>query len=323
MRNYKRSILYLKLLWYYANFWTGGLIEELFYSRLATAYFYLKNYRKAVSLYEKSEKAHNHQDGNYTRYNSLYLGYAYLNLGNFVKAIEWFETHRKYDKNNFEVLAHLSWCYMLVNRPVEALDTCAIGAELEPENLGWHAESAKILIDLKRNDEALQQIALAKSKARDSIEMNLVEIIEHKFEGNHEAMIDTTKKVISELKNESSHAEVADLYLSMSDWQKEMGDKEGALTTLEKALKDIPYDAWVKNHLAMEYADREIKLDTALNIINEAIKYQPDNSIFIDTKGWILYKMGKKEESKIEIEKSLALNPDCKDTLEHYELIKT
>ncbi|MDX1904436.1 MAG: hypothetical protein SFU27_09790, partial [Thermonemataceae bacterium] len=56
---------------------------------------------------------------------------------------------------------------------------------------------------------------------------------------------------LSELKNKSS--QVADLYLSMTDWQKEIGDKEGALITLENALKAIPDDAWVKNHLAMEH----------------------------------------------------------------------
>jgi hypothetical protein len=33
--------------------------------------------------------------------------------------------------------------------------------------------------------------------------------------------------------------------------------------------------------------------------------------------------MGRKEEAKREIEKSLALNPDCKDTKEHYKLMLT
>lgn len=323
MRSFKRIKLYLKLIWYHAVFWSFPTLEETYYSQLATVYFYLHKYRKSISLYEKSEKSHNNQDGSYTKYNSIYLGYSYLNLGDFVKAFEWFEINRKYDKKNLEILAHLGWCYALTNQPQEALRIYSVGAELEPENPRWHAESAKVLIELKQNDEALKQIELAKPKAKDSIDKGLVEIIEHKLNRNNQGAIDTSMKVISELKNNSSHADVADLYMSISEWQKEIGDKEGALTTLETALKDIPYDAWIKNHLAMEYADREIKLDLALRVIEEAIEYQPDNSLFIDTKGWVLYKMGKKEEARKEIEKSLKLNPDYKDTLEHYELIKT
>ena len=95
------------------------------------------------------------------------------------------------------------------------------------------------------------------------------------------------------------------------------------INILEKAYEDNSKDLWVINQLAMEYADQEIKLDKALELIDKALIYQPENSIFIDTKGWILYKMGRKEESKLEIEKSLALNPDCKDTQKHYKKIMT
>jgi hypothetical protein len=40
----------------------------------------------------------------------------------------------------------------------------------------------------------------------------------------------------------------------------------------------------------------------------------------MDTKGWILFKMGRKQEAKLEIEKSFALNPESKGTHEHYKL---
>ncbi len=323
MRNYKRYIQYLKLVWYHANFWTGGYIEETFYLHVGTVYFYLENYRKAISSYKKSEKAHNYRDGNYTKYNSLYLGYSYLNLGNFIKAIEWFETYKKYNRENLEVLEYLGWCYLLVNRPLDALETYTIGAELEKTNPEWNTRSAIILIESKCNDEALKHIKLAKSKARDPIEKNFIEIVENKFEGNHRGTIDATKQIIVELKNEPSYSNVADFYLLIPDCQKKLEDMEGALKTLEQTLKDVPYDAWVKNDLAMEYADRDIKLDIALTIINEAIEYQPDNPFFIDTKGWVLFKKGRKDEAKTEIEKSLELNPNCKETLEHYELLKT
>jgi tetratricopeptide (TPR) repeat protein len=107
----------------------------------------------------------------------------------------------------------------------------------------------------------------------------------------------------------------------LSRYQREYRDIRGVLSTVEKVLEDNPTDLWVINEVAIEYADQGIKIEKTLKLINKALKFQPENSIFIDTKGWILYKMGKKEEAKLEINKSLALNPDCKDTQEHYKLI--
>jgi Flp pilus assembly protein TadD len=106
-------------------------------------------------------------------------------------------------------------------------------------------------------------------------------------------------------------------------YQREYGDLKGVLSTVGKVFEENPNDLWVINEVAIEYADQEIKLEEALKLINKALMYQPENSIFIDTKGWILYKMGREEEAKLEIEKSLALNPDCKDTQEHYKVIMT
>ena len=77
-------------------------------------------------------------------------------------------------------------------------------------------------------------------------------------------------------------------------------------------------DLWLINELAMEYADQNVKHEDALNLINSALKYEPLNSIFIDTKGWILFKMNKKEEAKMLFQKSLNLNPNYKDAKEHY-----
>lgn len=113
----------------------------------------------------------------------------------------------------------------------------------------------------------------------------------------------------------------ADCYVLMARYQREINGRAGVINSLKKTFENNPTDIWLSNELAMEYADQEIKLDEALAMMEKALMYQPDNSVFLDTKGWILFKMGKK--AKREIEKSLALNPDCKDTKEHYNLMLT
>jgi tetratricopeptide (TPR) repeat protein len=74
--------------------------------------------------------------------------------------------------------------------------------------------------------------------------------------------------------------------------------------------------------IAMEYAEQNTKLERTLTLINHALEYQPDNSIFLDTKGWILFIMGKHEEAMDFIQKSLDMNPNNKEALEHIETIQ-
>lgn len=176
MKSFNKTILHLKLIWNHIVFWSFPTPEEDYYLRLGTIYFYLGKYRKAISLLEKSEKAHNHQDAAYSKYNCFYLGYCYLNLGNFGKAIENFERYLKFEKNP-ELLHYLSWLYMLANRFSDALETCLLGAKIEPALSAWNFECARILMGLTRNNEAIEHIKLAETKAKDENEKRMLETI--------------------------------------------------------------------------------------------------------------------------------------------------
>ena len=322
INSFNKTVLYLRLIWNHIVFWSFPTPEEDYYLRLGTIYFYLEKYRKAISLLEKSEKAHNHQAAAYSKYNCFYLGYCYLNLGNFQKTIENFERHLRFEKNP-ELLHCLSWLYMLINRPSDALETCLRGAKAEPASSSWHFECARILLELNRNDEASEHIKLAETKAKDDNERNMIEAIKYKYAGQTDKAINSLGNIILRNSPKLEPAQKADFYVLMARYQREMSDPAGVINSLKKAFENNPTDVWLTNELAMEYADQEIKLAEALAMMDKALKYQPDNSVFIDTKGWILFKMGRKEEARREIEKSLALNPDCKDTREHYKLMLT
>ena len=253
------------------------------------------------------------------------MGYCCLNLGNFVKAIEYFENVLRF-KNDPELLGYVSWCYMLINRPSDALEACRRGAKLNPDSSAWHMESARILMELSRKDEALEDLKLAETKAQDADERKIIKSLKSNIEGRLDKAIETIKDVILNMDTNPRTLmlkQKADCYVMMSRYQRDVNDLGGVLYSLEKALEYNPKNIWIVNELAMEYADQEVKLDEALTLINRALVSQSENSIFMDTKGWILFKMGRKQEAKLEIERSLALNPESKDTSEHYKLMTT
>jgi len=50
------------------------------------------------------------------------------------------------------------------------------------------------------------------------------------------------------------------------------------------------------------------------------LRYQPENSIFLDTKGWVLFKLGRRDEAKAVLERCLELLPNYEDAREHYKI---
>jgi len=95
-------------------------------------------------------------------------------------------------------------------------------------------------------------------------------------------------------------------YLGLQEWKH--GSKQGARSHFELASTLNPGFAIISNNLAMAIAavsDQKDELDKALLIMDELIKAQPENPFFLDTRGHVLGKMGRLEESARDLERSL------------------
>lgn len=86
----------------------------------------------------------------------------------------------------------------------------------------------------------------------------------------------------------------------------------------EKALMLSPNpDALTLNNYAYSLADRNKDLEKAKKLSLQALETEPDNYSFLDTYGWICYKLGNYQEALEYLKKSLALGQENPETLEH------
>lgn len=86
----------------------------------------------------------------------------------------------------------------------------------------------------------------------------------------------------------------------------------------EKALMLSPNpDALTLNNYAYSLADRNKDLEKAKKLSQQALEAEPDNYSFLDTYGWICYKLGNYQEALDYLKKSLALGQENPETLEH------
>ena len=70
------------------------------------------------------------------------------------------------------------------------------------------------------------------------------------------------------------------------------GQFDEAVTVMEKILELTPDHSQALNYLGYMLADKGVRLKYARNLIERALDISPDNGAFIDSYGWVLYKMG-------------------------------
>ena len=73
----------------------------------------------------------------------------------------------------------------------------------------------------------------------------------------------------------------------------------------EKALAMAPNNPIILNNYSYYLSLREEKLDLAERYIKRCIAMEPNSSTFLDTYGWVLYKLGRVDEAIIMIEKAM------------------
>ena len=73
------------------------------------------------------------------------------------------------------------------------------------------------------------------------------------------------------------------------------GDMAGAEEALRDLLKRDPKDATALNYLGYMFAERGQRLDEAVELVQRALKLEPENPSFLDSLGWAYFKQGKLE----------------------------
>jgi tetratricopeptide (TPR) repeat protein len=93
-----------------------------------------------------------------------------------------------------------------------------------------------------------------------------------------------------------------------------LAEKLGRLETLETNLRKLialkPDSAQAYNALGYSYADRNLRLPEARELIEKALKLSPDDPFILDSMGWVLYRQGDFSGALPQLERAYAQRPD-------------
>ncbi len=87
------------------------------------------------------------------------------------------------------------------------------------------------------------------------------------------------------------------------------GDWENAEADFRKALELNPGQPQVLNYLGYSLVEKQIKLDEALSLIEQAVEASPESGYIVDSLGWVLYRLGRYEEAVTHMERAVELMP--------------
>jgi tetratricopeptide (TPR) repeat protein len=102
----------------------------------------------------------------------------------------------------------------------------------------------------------------------------------------------------------------------------QLGRNQEAIEFNETALGLNPNYEMALNNLAYLYAEEGIELDSAMSMIDRALKMAPNDASLLDTKGWIHYKKGEYQQAQILIQAAVSKSPKSKEILEHVRMVQ-
>jgi len=95
------------------------------------------------------------------------------------------------------------------------------------------------------------------------------------------------------------------------------GDTLAAEYAYEDALAADSTNAMALNNYAYSLAEREVDLEDALQMAERAVAFTPDRAAYLDTLGWIHFKLGNLSEARRWIEKAVATGDASAAVHEH------
>ena len=97
-----------------------------------------------------------------------------------------------------------------------------------------------------------------------------------------------------------------------------MKNLPSAEAEFRKVLKVVPDHAATLNYLGYMLTDRNVRVPEGLELIQKAIKQEPNNGAYLDSLGWAYYRLGRYAEAEKELHRAVELAPGDPTMHDHF-----
>jgi len=246
--------------------------------------------------------------------NNLYnqLGYEYLMDGLIDKAESFFQKSLSVNDNDRFALYYLSNIYRDLEKYDESIAVADRHITLYPKEREGYINKIISLLTIKDYQNAIEVSLKSLTLFSDDFDMNyFLGIAYYSTEKFVEAESYYAKSLKIDKESIPAMHGLAMAYDKNKKWEK---SDQLYIDLIARNTKD----AQAYNNYAYSLVERNKEIDYALTLAEKAIQLSPKTSAYLDTVGWIYFKLGNFEKAKEFIAQSIVYDDSSAVVLEHY-----
>ncbi|HEX8493725.1 MAG TPA: tetratricopeptide repeat protein [Pyrinomonadaceae bacterium] len=213
------------------------------------------------------------------------------------------------DEQYVELLRHQG-------RREEALPAIRAARQRFPDENGFVRLEAETLADLGRVDEAVALLRPLLNGSLEDFDEHLIISGLYTQAGRGREAIEAARRALALAPAERTDLQVAAL-ITLSSAQDRVGDTAGSEESLRRVLAKEPDNATALNNLGYFLVERNERLNEALELIQRAVRAEPTNSSYLDSLGWVYFKLGQLENAERNLREAARRNSTSSTIQEH------
>jgi tetratricopeptide (TPR) repeat protein len=229
----------------------------------------------------------------------LVLAGNYYGHGNYKKALTESLIVKQLDPSILENVYLLGDIYNNLGRKEEAIAEYEYFKAESEEKADIHIKLGLIYDEIGNNIEAIENFKEALVIYPENDELFYYLGIEYRILEDNENAAEAFKKAV-ELNPENAY-----YIFHLGVTYERMGNIDKAIFFLDKSIKYDDNNAMALNYLGYLLADKGIRLEEAKVLIEKAVSMNPENGAYLDSLGWVYYKMSDYNNAKIYLEKAV------------------
>ena len=234
----------------------------------------------------------------------LALALIELESGDIEAAVNDLQQMLDQDPDNAAAAFHLGAALERAGQKDEAVaawQAIRVGDEYLPSRL----RISRLLIEQQRFDQLATFMRDERnSNPQRALELYLVEI-ESLMPASPERALQRINEALLEFEGSTN------LLYTRAILAERLGNPAGLETDLRSILQREPENAMALNALGYTLADRNERLDEALQLIEQAHKLKPEDPAVLDSLGWVHYRLGNLELAEELLRRAFAAFPDA------------
>jgi tetratricopeptide (TPR) repeat protein len=282
--------------------------------RLAEIYLEANDFTAAAETYSQLTKLRTDLPGLQER-----LAYIYLQAKQPDKAIAIFKDSIRRDPLRYETYNALATAQEDLDKDDDAIANYQQSLVLNPNQIEVYMRLTGLHLKRKRPDDAMQLLTTAKAKFPTRYQIpyliGLVHSEQKQFTNAVTAFADA--ETLGRDATDDEFKPTSAFYFSYGAACERSGDTEKAVTLFRKSLELDPKNHSAANYLGYMWTDKGQNLVEALALIKTAVAGDADNGAYLDSLGWVLFKLGRPEEALPHLQRAAELVKDDAVVFDH------